>query len=357
MPRLSVRPRGARSSQSATDEELSADDEPSTVQDQSTESSEDDDGDSENEGDAKKRKGGGRRGGSKKPPKPKKIMPHAGVTLSLNEMVHNALLYFLLMQHRKLPVKRSEIVKHAMNMQNKSLPEVIARLDQVFSDIFGIRVVGLEESTSQRTKTCSSYTLISKYSLSMSELVTDRPIEVQCKRSCLFLILTLIFMLNRPVEEENIWTTLESLGFDAMVCKKAEDLKRFLRTEYVSNMYLHAEEISENDRTVRRYSWGPRADLEFSKYAVLKFAARQFPGKKPSDFAQQYLRAKEQECEVVEADEAESAAQQSVDPEDEGVLRSITNRSNSSHELIGDATEVEDDPEQVDLDIETDTEN
>jgi len=69
-------------------------------------------------------------------------------------------------------------------------------------------------------------------------------------------------------------------------------------------MYLNFEENTENDPPIVRYSWGPRADKEFSKYSILKFVAKQFPGKKPIDFTIQYGIAKDMEGELVAADAA-----------------------------------------------------
>jgi hypothetical protein len=59
----------------------------------------------------------------------------AGVTLTTKDMVHNSLLYFLLMQHKKLPVKRADIIKHAMNDQGKEFPAVMNKLSSVFDDV------------------------------------------------------------------------------------------------------------------------------------------------------------------------------------------------------------------------------
>jgi hypothetical protein len=44
--------------------------------------------------------------------------------------------------------------------------------------------------------------------------------------------------------------------------------------EYVSTAYLALEELTDTDPPVIRYSWGMRAEKEFSKYAILKFVVK-----------------------------------------------------------------------------------
>jgi len=38
-------------------------------------------------------------------------------------------------------------------------------------------------------------------------------------------------------------------------------------------MFLDMEERKDVEPVIARYSWGPRAENEFSKYSVLKFVA------------------------------------------------------------------------------------
>lgn len=103
---------------------------------------------------------------------------------------------------------------------------------------------------------------------------------------------------------------MTEMEFEKLVCSKKEDLQKFLKTvrfgfslfagvflfclidifiqEYVTSMYLNmeeikdaettAEEMDEADNVVRhRYSWGPRAENEISKWAILKFVAKVLP--------------------------------------------------------------------------------
>ena len=44
--------------------------------------------------------------------------------------------------------------------------------------------------------------------------------------------------------------------------------------EYVSSLYLNAEEVKETEQIYYRYSWGLRAEKEISKYEILKFVAK-----------------------------------------------------------------------------------
>jgi len=46
--------------------------------------------------------------------------------------------------------------------------------------------------------------------------------------------------------------------------------------------------VAADDGVRYRYAWGFRAEMEMSKYWILKYAAKQFPDRKPADFANQF---------------------------------------------------------------------
>ena len=104
-----------------------------------------DDGDENDENSARKRAGRGRgkvsagedskkAGGRSGKPKTDAIAAGT-MTQSVDEMVHSSILYLLLQHHKKLPIKRADIVKNAMNGQLRSFPEVIESVKKIFEEV------------------------------------------------------------------------------------------------------------------------------------------------------------------------------------------------------------------------------
>jgi len=170
-----------------------------------------------------------------------------------------------------------------------------------------------------------SYILVSKFPSSVCDSVTKRDPEVDSKKTVLYLVLATIFMLNRAVDEEVIWKIILEMQLDQMVCEKKSDLRKFLKSEFVSSAYLNIElspnnasvskysggrsNENSNDRNLEnddivpaKYSWGPRAHMEFSKYAMLKFVTNRFPGRRPYEFSVQYSMLSKEEKAQAEKD-------------------------------------------------------
>lgn len=127
----------------------------------------------------------------------RKINIRSGVTMTVDEMVQNCLYYFLALQHKKLPVKRADLLKHAMNGQKKNFNEVMAKFETVLRETFGMKIIGLEQGKSG----FMNYLMVSEYTGDVSEAVTTRTPESEARRTTLFLMLTTMFMQNRSLEE------------------------------------------------------------------------------------------------------------------------------------------------------------
>ncbi|CAG7830947.1 unnamed protein product [Allacma fusca] len=238
----------------------------------------------------------------------------SGLNYTVDEMVQNTIMYLLLQHNKKTPIKRLDITKNAMNNQSKSFAEVMDKIKVIFEERFGIELVGVEPKA--RTGGYVSYILVSNFQMSATQSAINVTPEQEMKRAILLILLALAFMLNRPIDEEMTWRVLEGLQLTS-VCKKKDDLKRFLKQEYVSTLFLKAEENKETDTIQYRYDWGLRAKKEFSRYWVLKFVTKLFPEKKPYDFTVQYNIVMGEEKEIVEADRAEMEANDLDDDDEE----------------------------------------
>ncbi|XP_021956672.1 melanoma-associated antigen 10 [Folsomia candida] len=227
-----------------------------------------------------------------------KINILSGVTMTIDEMVHNCVYYFIMSQHKKHPVKRSDLLKNCMNGQKKDYNAVMAKFETVLADNFGMKIIGLDKGKSG----FATYMIVSNYVNDVAETVTVRTPEQYAKRAALFLTLTIMFMLNKPMDEESIWNLIEEFELQKMLCNKKEDFAKFLKSEYVLPMYFSAEEVHDADNVGYKYFWGQRAEHEISKWAILKFVAKQFPDMRPEDFEFQLQLAKEKEKDLIEAE-------------------------------------------------------
>jgi hypothetical protein len=275
-------------------------------------------------------RGGGRRsqgdseaGTSRPGPKVKfhkRVNVRSGVTWDADQMVQNCIYYFLVRQDKKIPIKKADLVKHAMNGQLKDFPEVFKTLKFIFEDIFGIRIIQLEhEEMKDKAKASRAppmFIMVSKFDCSVTERVNIVNIKGQTRRAVLFLILCVTFMLNRAIDEDMVWNIMHKLEFDKLICKNKHDLGKFLKTEYVAPMYLRMEETMEKEVPVTRYSWGQRSHLEFSTYGILKFVA-EYSRKTPADFPIQYNTVMETDKEAVEADLRAMARSRNQNPDGE----------------------------------------
>lgn len=175
-----------------------------------------------------------------------KRKPHKMVdtSLTVDDMMHNCLYYLLLHQHKKIPVKRSDLVKHAMNSQHKQFADVIRKLQVTLNDVFGMELVrivkgkdnqpciapgavdgsvaGPEEegeepvASGKRGKgkgtsnASASYIVVSKFPSSVFDssmyVMGRRDPEADTKKTVLYLILSTIFMLNQAIDEGKKYT-------------------------------------------------------------------------------------------------------------------------------------------------------
>lgn len=87
-----------------------------------------------------------------------------------------------------------------MNSQTKSFPEVIAQLEKVFDDVFGIRLLGLEKA-SEKASIWSSYIVVSKFKNNVNDSVSMRNQDDDAKRAILYLILSVVYMTSQSIDE------------------------------------------------------------------------------------------------------------------------------------------------------------
>jgi len=216
---------------------------------------------------------------------------------SFDDNVRDVLQFLLLRQHKKVPVKRCDIIKATLDGDSTKFATVMHKVEVLLSEVFGIRMIGVEK-LSERSSSFGKFVLVSKY----PKLVTDHTwVFDQAKdevRGFLFAVLALCFMLNRRNVEENVlWQFYQEVFFNTKLCMKREDFRKFLAREYVSNLYLNLEEFQDAHSVSRLYSWGIRSENEFNKTSILHFVSKLFDNVCPKDFAAQYKIAVQEEGE------------------------------------------------------------
>ncbi|ODN02796.1 Melanoma-associated antigen D2 [Orchesella cincta] len=240
--------------------------------------------------------------------------------LSEKEMRDN-IMYYVWMQHASTmrPVRKCDLVKLAINKQTKDYPEAIASAEEELENTFGLKLVGFKNGENDSVVGCtvleaSNFIIVSKFrQLATSNVVPVAQIPSGLVKAGLLTILACAYMMDRSLDEDTIWTIFEHLEFTEHICKKKDDLKRFLKTEYVDTMYLTKCEMKDTDEGVIRYGWGFRAEQEFYKYAVLKYVCETI-SKNPEDFPTHFSKLSRREVALISGqDEFRNASVDDID--------------------------------------------
>jgi len=131
-----------------------------------------------------------------------------GDQLSVEELTKQVVQYVLVLHTKKVPMKKSEIVKNAMNFRTKDFGEVIIEVGHVLDDIFGCKLVAMkaDEAGSMQVvpfREGSTFLVVNMFATSILESSGIRPIDSKNdgKRAIVRTILNCIYMLNRDIDD------------------------------------------------------------------------------------------------------------------------------------------------------------
>ncbi|XP_050997985.1 melanoma-associated antigen B3-like [Acomys russatus] len=164
------------------------------------------------------------------------------------------------------------------------LPEILREVSERLADIFAVELREVESSR-------GAYDLISKLKLPNNGRV--RAGKGFPKTGFVMTILGLIILKGNCAREEDIWTTLKSIGVYPGKKHRIFGEPRKLMTQYLVKLqYLEYRQVANSDPPRYEFLWGPQAYAETSKKKVLEFLARinELSSNYTADFYEEILK-------------------------------------------------------------------
>ncbi|XP_010626807.1 melanoma-associated antigen 10 [Fukomys damarensis] len=195
-------------------------------------------------------------------------------------MVTNLVNFLLFKYYMKELVSKAEILNIIKSCNCYS--QVFSEASECMQLIFGIDLRDVDNLG-------HTYDLVTCLGISydgMSSKVQGFP-----KTGLLILILSIIFLQDDSVPEEDIWQTLNVMGIWAgMEHFIYGEPRRLILEDFVQEQYLVYWQVPNSEPARYEFVWGPRAHAETSKMKVLKFLAS-ISKADPRSFGERYEEA------------------------------------------------------------------
>ncbi|KAM6151337.1 melanoma-associated antigen D4-like isoform 1-T1 [Rhynchocyon petersi] len=240
-------------------------------------------------------------------------LPPRNVTL-LQERANKLVKYLMIKDYKKIPIKRSDMLKDVIREYDEHFPEIIERATYTLEKKFGIHLKEIDKEEHLYILVCtrdSSARLLGK--------TKDTP-----RLSLLLVILGVIFMNGNHASEAVLWEALRKMGLRPGVRHPLlGDLRKLLTDDFVkqksawlvrsknyfplSLRYLEYKKIPNSSPPEFEFHWGLRAYHETSKMRVLRFIA-QNQNRDPREWKAHFLEAVEDAFATMDMDMAEEHA-------------------------------------------------
>lgn len=210
----------------------------------------------------------------------------------LNDLVQ----YLLVMDQKKIPIKKQDINKHVLKEFSKAFPVMIKLAADKLRNVFGIELVPLDD------KLKGSYILVNKIDVDTDDQEQAggfNPVEWSdednASTGLLMVILSLVFMNGKVMQDSQLWHVLKKLGVD-QDCQHEffGDVKKLVSTEFVRQGYLEFTRQPNSDPPVFDVRWGQRAQKELPLRYCLQFVSQLYE-KEPEVWTSQWQMVMEQE--------------------------------------------------------------
>ncbi|XP_071502259.1 non-structural maintenance of chromosomes element 3 homolog [Diadema antillarum] len=192
----------------------------------------------------------------------------------INRRVSDFVQYMLIMETKKLPVKRADLNKNVMKEHRNILPEVMRRGKLILHDVFGYELVEAEHSTSGKNKQ-KLYFLLNNLASNLTQDLVPEPDE--SKLGLLWTILALIFMHEGAMPDKQLWHLLSKLGLRTGQDERDDpvfgDIKKTITQDFTRQLYLEMVKLPNTDPVEYEFKWGMRAAKEISKESIIKAVA------------------------------------------------------------------------------------
>uniref|UniRef100_A0A8C3W379 MAGE domain-containing protein n=1 Tax=Catagonus wagneri TaxID=51154 RepID=A0A8C3W379_9CETA len=224
-------------------------------------------------------------------------LPPRNVTL-LQERANKLVKYLMIKDYKKIPIKRSDMLKDVIREYDEHFPEIIERATYTLEKKFGIHLKEIDKEEHLYILVCtrdSSARLLGK--------TKDTP-----RLSLLLVILGVIFMNGNRASEAVLWEALRKMGLRPGVKHPfLGDLRKLITEDFVKQKYLEYKKIPNSSPPEYEFLWGLRARHETSKMRVLRFIA-QYQNRDPREWKAHFLEAVDDAFKTMDVDMAEEHA-------------------------------------------------
>ncbi|KAM9180557.1 melanoma-associated antigen D4 isoform 1-T1 [Dugong dugon] len=224
-------------------------------------------------------------------------LPPRNVAL-LQERANKLVKYLMIKDYKKIPIKRSDMLKDVIREYDEHFPEIIERATYTLEKKFGIHLKEIDKEEHLYILVCtrdSSARLLGK--------TKDTP-----RLSLLLVILGVIFMNGNRASEAVLWEALRKMGLRPGVRHPfLGDLRKLLTDDFVKQKYLEYKKIPNSSPPEYEFLWGLRARHETSKMRVLRFIA-QNQNRDPREWKAHFLEAVDDAFKTMDVDMAEEHA-------------------------------------------------
>lgn len=217
--------------------------------------------------------------------------------------------YILFADRKKVGLKRTEMVKNVLSDNPRMFNKVFEHASIRIKEVFGLEVVSME---SEDNKTTKGYMLVN----ALEDEITNHPENNFTNKSeeshlgLLLIILSMIFMIDGPLTEANMWYTLGKLGLQKDIKHKVfGDVDKLINQEFVKHHYLIRSKEQSPEGPTFHYKFGPRAINEISVRKILTFVSEVYEIEDITRWKAQYEKVRleeEQENEIESMDTQDS---------------------------------------------------
>uniref|UniRef100_A0A0B7AT40 MAGE domain-containing protein n=1 Tax=Arion vulgaris TaxID=1028688 RepID=A0A0B7AT40_9EUPU len=187
----------------------------------------------------------------------------------LDKKVNELVQYFLVMDQKKIPIKKKDINKAIQINGAKAFLTILEKASEKLSNIFGYRVVELED------KLKGSYILVNDVTYSSDEKVLIWSEEDRAKMGLLSVILNMIFMNGNLIYEDDLWFALTRLGISQEEKNPTfGNVKSLIMEEFVRQAYLEVVQQPNAETPTKSFHWGQRAKHELTKTVALNIVCQ-----------------------------------------------------------------------------------
>ncbi|XP_071960645.1 non-structural maintenance of chromosomes element 3 homolog [Antedon mediterranea] len=207
----------------------------------------------------------------------------------INKMVSELVQYMLIMEQKKIPIKRTDINKHVLKDNSKAYTEIFRQAKERLKNVFGLEVTELE-LTATKTKN-KVYILLNTLDADTHSDFVDMSSE-EPRMTLLLIVLSIIFMnQGQVITDALLWHILQKLDINCDEGKDHEvfgDVKRILTIDFTKQMYLEYTKIPNSETPIHEFRWGLRAHKEISKRQILDFVCKVYGNMRPENWNTQY---------------------------------------------------------------------